>query len=394
MGRPRITGATLAAALGLVIVVAIGIAEWLGWPFLAGTIERRLAQATDRHVSLAAEPGGTAQARTRLLGSVRVSAPRIELGAPRWSSAPHMLLAHDATIEFGYADLWHAYRHRDERGGEPLRIRALRAAEVDAHVERLADGRASWQFGPRRPDEASPAALQAPLFDQLRIGNGTLAFRDEKVGVDLDARFSLNDRSIDHHATALAPAASESAPLSVSASTPSSAAASSATSRPMVPAEFRFDATGHYRKRPMLIEFQSRGVLDLVERDAARIAWPVVLKATIGGATLRFDGTTTDALKMTALDGRFDVRGPSLAAVGDPLGVTLPTTGAFHANGRIAKQGDRWNTLVEQAVVGSSHLSGAFLFDAGRPVPLLSGRLRGTRLLLTDLGPAVGAPPK
>ena len=383
MGRPRSNAATLAAVLGLGVVVGLGVGEWLGWPFLAGPIERALAQELDRHVSLASDPGGSARVRVRLLGSVRISAARIEIGAPRWSSAPHMLLARDAYLELGYADLWRA------RGGEPLRIRELRATEVDSHVERLADGRASWQFGPPRAAPAAPA-FQPPLFDQLRIGSGALAFRDDLIGTDLAARFSLTDRSpadrspADRGAPASAvPASSASAPAS------STIAAGSAA-----PAEFRFDATGHYRARPMVIEFASRGVLEVVERDTTRIAWPITLKATIGSATLRFDGTATDPPKLTALDGRFDVRGPSLAAVGDPLGITLPTTGAFHANGAIAKQGDRWNALLEEAIVGSSELSGAFAFDTGRRVPLLAGRLRGKRLLLADLGPAVGAPAK
>ena len=47
--------------------------------------------------------------------------------------------------------------------------------------------------------------------------------------------------------------------------------------------------------------------------------------------------------------------------------------------GLIAKDGDLWHTVVEKAVIGSSELSGAFGFDAGRRIPLLSGRLDGPR---------------
>jgi uncharacterized protein involved in outer membrane biogenesis len=269
-----------------------------------------------------------------------------------------MLQARDAYMKLAYSDLWRASR------GEPLRIRVLHASSVDGNVERLADGRASWQFGPR-PAAAPEPDFHAPLFDELRIRSGVLAFRDEVLGTELGARFSLTDRSVD------APA------------TPASGAA-----------EFRFDATGQFRKQPLKIEFASKGVLTVVAEDAERIAWPITMTATIGRAALTFQGTATDVLKLTALRGRFDVRGPSLAAVGDPLGVTLPTTGAFRASGLIAKQGEVWNTWVERAVVGSSELNGSFMFDAGRKIPLLAGRLRGTRLLLADLGPAVGTAPK
>lgn len=362
---PWVLGGALAAT-----VVAFGLCEALGWPFMAPSIQRWLAQTLDRKVQLADDAGAQPRIKIRLLGSLRIQAPYLEIGAPAWSKAPHMLRARDAYLKLGYVDLWRAHR------GEPLRIRVLQAASVDGNVERLADGRASWQFGPGPVVTAEPS-FHAPLFDQLRVRSGVLAFRDDVLGTELGARFSLTDRS--------APAATNAVPgvASGAASGPSSNAA-----------EFRFDANGQFRRQPLKIEFASKGVLTVVAEDAARIAWPMTMTATIGRAVLTFQGTATDALKLTALRGRFDVHGPSLAAVGDPLGVTLPTTGAFRASGLVAKQGEVWNTFVERAVVGSSDLSGAFTFDAARRVPLLSGRLHSTRLLLADLGPAVGTAPK
>ena len=79
--------------------------------------------------------------------------------------------------------------------------------------------------------------------------------------------------------------------------------------------------------------------------------------------------------------------------MGDPVGVTLPTTAAFRAEGRVVKQGDLWSVLADNVTVGSSRLNGAFTYDRGRAVPLLAGRLGGSKLLLADLGPAVGAAP-
>jgi uncharacterized protein involved in outer membrane biogenesis len=364
-----VLGGVLAA-----IVAVVGICEALGWPFLAPPVQRWLAQTLDRKVQLAADGGPEPRVKIRLLGSLRIQAPYIEIGAPAWSKAPHMLRARDAYLKLGYGDLWRAHR------GEPLRIRALQAASVDGNVERLADGRASWQFGPRPVVTAEPN-FHAPLFDQLRIRSGVLALRDDVLGTQVDARFSLTDRSV--------PAGMSAAPGAVS-----SAASGAAAGAGPNAAEFRFDANGQFRRQPLKIEFASKGVLTVVAEDAARIAWPITMTATIGRAVLTFQGTATDALKLTALRGRFDVHGPSLAAVGDPLGVTLPTTGAFHASGLVAKQGEVWSTFVERAIVGSSDLSGSFRFDATRRIPLLSGRLHSTRLLLADLGPAVGTAPK
>jgi hypothetical protein len=60
-------------------------------------------------------------------------------------------------------------------------------------------------------------------------------------------------------------------------------------------------------------------------------------------AKLAFDGTGTDLLSVNALDGTLALSGTSLAAVGDAVGVTLPTTAPFSLKGRLAKAADRWS---------------------------------------------------
>jgi uncharacterized protein involved in outer membrane biogenesis len=80
--------------------------------------------------------------------------------------------------------------------------------------------------------------------------------------------------------------------------------------------------------------------------------------------------------------------------VGDPLGLALPTTGPFQTRGFLAKDGDLWKAVFEEAQLGQSHLRGAFTFDRRPAVPLLAGRLSGSRVLLQDLGPSVGAEPR
>jgi hypothetical protein len=70
--------------------------------------------------------------------------------------------------------------------------------------------------------------------------------------------------------------------------------------------------------------------------------------------------------------------------------VTLPSTPKFDITGRIAKNGDVWNVVVDAARIGTSRLQGAFVFDQRKDPPWLSGRLEGARLALSDLGPAIG----
>ena len=135
--------------------------------------------------------------------------------------------------------------------------------------------------------------------------------------------------------------------------------------------------------------------MEAIGPDAAKFTQPVVLNATIGRAHVRFNGVAADALHLTSLRGRFDVDGPSLAAVGDPLGVTLPTTEPFKTRGSLAKVGQVWKADFDDAAIGESRLRGSFTFDRGKkPVPLLTGRVEGPRLVLADLGPAIGTQPR
>ena len=339
-------GALLAAIVG-----AVGLCEVLGWPFLAAPAQRWIGRALARPVDFSdASAPGAAPVRLHLLGGIEVTAGYIRIGAPAWSQAPYMLLARDARLRLGYWDLWRASR------GEPLRIRELRAARLDGQIERRADGRASWQFGRQTdvPDTATQPT-RVPVFGLLQVDAGGIAYRDDLMAADATATFSLTDG-----ATAAA--------------------------------GFRFDATGTYRRLPLKVALRTPGVLPVIAEDAAATPLPVTLDALVGGAKLSFKGTATDALNFTALKGRFSVQGPSLAAVGDPLRVTLPTTGPFRAQGLVAKDGPVWNVVTEQVAIGSSRLAGAFTYDPRPTLPMLAGRLTGTRLLLADLGPAVGAP--
>lgn len=385
------------ALLGVVAasIVAIGICEGAGWPFLVGPVQRQLAKALDRKVAFGNDATGDAGVRIGLIGSVRVAAPSIEIGAPEWSSAPHMMLAQDARLKLGYLDLWRAWR------GEPLHVKELEAAKLDAALERGADGRASWQFGKKKSVDATDEPSTLPTFGNLRVGDGRVTYSDAMLPAQIDARFALSDGSGSGRGTALQPAASSSsagtrasdAGIVVRAGRAASGASAAAERVTLADGEsgLLLKATGQYRKLPVRIDLRTTGVLGFMAEGKDAQAQPLALVASVGRADLSFKGSTTDPFHLAALMGRFELSGPSLAAVGDPLGVTLPTTPAFKTHGTIAKDGKVWKAVFQQARVGSSQLNGAFTYDTGTKRPLLSGKLGGSRLLLADLGPAIGA---
>jgi uncharacterized protein involved in outer membrane biogenesis len=380
-----------------VLVVAIGICEALGWPFLVGPVQRELAKTLDRRVVFGSVPDTSSGVRIGLIGSVRIRADMIEIGPPAWSPAPHMLLAHDARMKLGYLDLWRASR------GGPLHIKELEAGELDSALERQADGRASWQFGKKKTADESEKPSALPTFGRLRVGDGHVLYIDAILPTGIDARFSLSDGS----AIGAATAASVAPPVAASAASNAASngiviragglaagASAVAESVRLAPGEsgFRLGAIGQYRELPVRIDLRTAGVLGFLAEGEEAQAQPLSLRATIGRANLSFDGSTTDPLHFAALKGRFTLAGPSLAAVGDALGITLPTTPPFDTHGTLAKDAGVWKAVFEAASIGSSRLDGAFTYDKQRKVPLLAGRLGGSRLVLADLGPAVGAP--
>ena len=346
------------------MLAGIAIGEWLGWPFLAEPLQRTLSEKLDRQVSFStrADPitSHPASFRIRFIGGVHVETSHLEIAAPAWSKTPYLLSAGDVVLDLRYIDLWRAHR------GEPLRIDRLQAGTLDGHLERQADGRATWQFGP------TPAPI--PTFGHLQVTKGTLHYRDVPLTIDVEAHLSLaNGASV----------------VTTSATSANNIATSGSEPENLLKA----NARGHYRGLPLKIEMVSSGVLPWAADETQATPVPLSLNATIGGANLVFKGTATDVLHLKRFTGRYTLKGPSLAAAGDMLGVTLPTTGAFRTEGVVVRQKDTWRVVVNDATVGASRLTGAFTYETGRSVPLLVGRLGGTRLLLTDLGPVVGSTP-
>jgi uncharacterized protein involved in outer membrane biogenesis len=393
----------LLSGVVLALVIVIGGGEASGWPWLVSPAQTWLSKALERRVDFGPEPGsGSGGTRIGLIGSVRVQAPRIEIAAPAWSQAKHTMLAHQASLTLGYADLWRAWR------GEPLHIRSLEADDLDLQLERETNGRATWQFGKTPGAASSDKPMTLPSFGTLRVRSGQLRFADAAAPAEINARFALSDgHGIGVPSTADAASATASAPLPRSSQTTNAAGGitvraggkatgDDANSGPvtLAPGEagLKLRATGSYRKLPVRIDLRTTGVLALLVDGKDAVAQPVRLLASIGRSEISFNGSTTDPLHFAGLRGIFSLAGPSLAAVGNPLGITLPATPDFRVRGTLVKDSALWKADVNDAHIGSSRLSGAFTYDTRRAVPLLAGRLGGARLLLSDLGPAVGVP--
>ena len=356
--RWRRAGLLVLGTVPLAALLAVGAAESAGWPFLAGPLQQILSTQLERPLRLLAD-GDDAPVRIRLFGGLRVQAGRIELGAPAWRPGPPTLLAERASLHLRDGDLWRANQ------GEALRVQSLVAERLSLDLHRLADGRASWQFGRTRAADAAP--LELPLVELLQVKRGELSLDDVISQSALHVAFTLTEGA-------------EGRPL---------------TGPDAPPSGLDARITGRYRQLPVALRLSSPGLLPWIAQDASATPLPLIVSGELGRARGRFEGRVRDLARLGGLGGRFGRSGPSLAAVGDVLGVTLPTTGAFTSRGVLFKRAGLWGLRIDEALVGGSRLSAALRYDTARATPLLVGRVGGPRLLLADLGPVVGtAPPE
>jgi uncharacterized protein involved in outer membrane biogenesis len=336
------------AVLGLALA-SLAIVEWMGWPFLRGPLERELSTKLRREVTLG---DGF---RIRFVGHIRIASDELSIGnapdAPAArdadASRPGFIRAHGVELVLPWRtviDVMHPPVSR------PLRVISLEAGRAELALVRDASGRANWSLARPGEPRADASSARLPDFDRLVVREGEVWLDDAKTRLDLDARLS---------------------------STPEGATT--------------VQARGHYRHSPIEGVLRSDGFLPIAVAEGSMLTVPLNLQLKVGRTDVQFDGRASDVIHLAALDGELRLSGPSLAAVGDAVGVTLPTTSPFRLQGHFARKGSVWSAEVQRLVLGSSRLRGSFSFDTDPEVASLTAQLRGERLALPDLAPALGA---
>lgn len=326
-------GAGLAA---LAALLALAGAEAAGWGFLRGP----LAQALTRRagVPVALEGAFT----LHLLRSPLLQVEHLRVGAGQQVPVGALLTADGLQARWHWMDLWRMLRQ-----DQVLTLQSLQARTLELTLVRLADGRASWQLGTVAVAGAPP---RPPQIEQLQLGRGVVRLVDEPTQTRaLITLFSDAD-----------------------------GAGLGAT------------AVGTFRALPLDLQAHADQVLPLVGSTSPEADVRVQLHGAVGASQVTFDGKAGAVTGAQRLSGELRFRGPSLAAVGDPLHITLPRTPAFDLRGRLSHDSGRWQLLAHQFTIGQSQLGGDFIYDTRGTPPLLTGHLTGSRLLWADLGPAVG----
>lgn len=347
------------SVLGLLLLALLGC-EIAGWPFLRHPLERQLAAKLQRDVRLEGD------FRLHLLGSIRLRVARLVIAPPAWERGPGdtpaqpFINATQARLVVPYATVLGQLRG----DGDVLRIKLLEVGGIDARLVRLRDGRANWRFDrpPKKGMAATTTRTATPEFVHLIVRKGQLSLRDEVAGLRLLALVRTREGT-----------ARDAAGLFVR-------------------------ADGNYRGQIFTAEARSPGILPLVAPRGKTVPVALSFNARLSDprhrdSEFRFRGKARDLLRFEGLEGRYRVSGTSLAAMGNAINMTLPSTAPFIMQGRIGKEGSRWQVDVSGFEVGETRLSGHFRYDSALPRPLLAGELRGSQLVLKDLAPAFGAAP-
>lgn len=347
------------------LVALIVLLEVAGWPFLRTPIERQMAAMMERPVSLGTDFS------LRMLGSVRLRVDTLSIGPPDASRAPAVPEADPEAasrfvdvqglrLHLPYRTLWGAWRGQ---ALDSLVVTRLEVDRYDAHLVRDAERRANWTM----PEPAQPRVEGGllPQFRRLTLRSGHLVLNDAVTDVSMRATMATQEGSQE----------GSRAEAGGSGKDPASG--------------LRVDGDGRYQGQPFEFSMRSAGMVPLVAEGTEPVGLTVTGKS--GDASFQFDGQAVDIGALRGLSGRVRMAASSLAAVGDVIGVTLPTTAPFKLDGQLKKDDELWSLALERLQAGDSRLAGRFEFDQRPDIPVLTGRLGGERLVLSDLLPALGA---
>jgi AsmA family protein len=323
----------------LALVLAVIVCEIAGWPFLRQPLQQLLQDKLHRSVEI------ERPFRLQLLGGIRLQVGGLKLTAPEGFDAPYFVDAHGLDLALRYRDLWSL------KETDPYRIEAIRADQLNAYLLRRADRHASWEFelddsGPPRP---------FPLIEQLAVNQGQAKVADAVTNAQLAVTFFTEEG--EHLATP----------------------------------ESRVKVNGQFRKLPIQGELVTQGFLPVATQGSK--SPPVNSQGWLkyGAVNAQFRGAVYDLFGTQRVKGNVEVKGASLADVGDLLDLTFPRTASFKVSADIEKGIDQWQVNIPSAHIGHSRLSGQFVYDFAPETPMLRGKLQGSLLMLADLAPAFGA---
>ncbi|MBO1017195.1 AsmA family protein [Achromobacter sp. SD115] len=357
-----------AALLVAVLVVVIATFDWnRAKPFIneraSAAIGRPFAINGDLSVEWGREPdeGGW----RAWVPWPHIVANDISVGNAPWAKAPQFATLKRGELSLALLPLL----------GQRVVIRRIQLTEPAADLERLADGRANWEFTLPETGEPSPWVLD---INEIGFDKGRVGLVDQVLKADLTVLVDPLGKPVPFADVAGATFAAEEGGAAPSP-------------RDYV---FGWKLDGKYKGLATKGEGKVGGMLAL--QDASQ-PFPVQADVAIGGTRASVAGTLTDPVNLGALDLRLKLSGASMAQLYPLTGVTLPDTPPYSTDGHlVAKLRNPGGAVFDykgfNGKVGNSDLHGDISFALGMPRPKLTGKLSSKQLRMEDLGPLIGVP--
>lgn len=368
----KIAAWTVAVLVALVAILIVVIATF-DWNRVRPTINEKVSAALHRPFAINGnlavvwrrepEEGGW----RAWVPWPHVSAEDLTLGNPEWSKTPTMVTLKKVEARLSPLPL---LSHR-------IAIPRIDLTGPDAHLERLADGRANWVFEiPASDPNAEPS--------QWVMDIGTIGFDKGLV--------SYNDQKLDTRMEVVVDPLGKPIPYS---DIVGSAEAKKVQDKGASAQDYAFGWTAKGQYHGMNVNGTGK-VGGLLALKDAKLPFPVQADVTAGKTRAAVAGTVTDPQNLGELDLRLKLSGDSLGNLYPLTGVTLPDSPPYATDGRLIAHlhdpaGAAFRYEGFNGKIGDSDIHGDLSFVASQPRPKLTGKLLSNQLLFTDLAPLIGA---
>ncbi|MGR4866901.1 AsmA family protein [Caulobacter sp. LARHSG274] len=221
----------------------------------------------------------------------------------------------------------------------------------DLKLLRDASGRANWTFGdPNAPQKP----LKLPAIQHFVINDGKLRYEDKQRDI-----FFLGQVSSNEHATGQGRG------------------------------RFALEGEGRLNGAPFTALVTGGPLLNI----SPRRPYPFDARVEAGSTRILAKGEVTKPFNLGRFETQLAVSGTDLNRLYALTGLTLPNTPPYRVNGRLTRNGERFDFNKLTGRVGDSDVSGDLFVLMGRKRPYLEADLKSRRLDFDDLGSLVGAAP-
>jgi uncharacterized protein involved in outer membrane biogenesis len=338
MRAPRLTPLrwTGIAVISLLVILLLVLA-FIDWNVLKHPIERFASARSGRTITI----GGSLEVRP-WSWTPEVSVGALTVGNPPWEPQPPMAQVDHVTVQLKLLPLF--------KGDVILQRVVLERPRLYLHRDR--DGRANWTFENTLPTNAPAAApAKLPVVRDLLVRSGTLKVVDELRKLDFDGTLQANER-VSHQD----------------------------------PKPFRVEGRGRLNDKPFTLHVAGGPLINLHPEEP----YPFDLAIAAGDIRIASSGVVARPFDLAHLQFKVSVSGSDAADLYYLTQLAWPNSRPYQMQADIRRDDSLIQITDITGVFGASDLSGKLTVDASRKRPVVSGDLESKRLVLADLGAALG----